>query len=185
MWPSRPCRLSAEYSRGQCGNAEESRFASRKALASFTGKCLLWKLNYTWDFGFPLPHPPPWEVLESYCGDRCNHGLSAFQRCISAPHRPLQHPGPRGPRARGQGALCTCWGLGLQRRSLARRPLPLLPAPILSHLHPLLDQQLSMNFKLKLDREGGFCLFVSVFSKIFLKIALKMFPVYPQVYAYS
>lgn len=148
---------------------ERACLASRKALAIFTSKCLLWKLNYIWDFGLPLPQPHRgrfWKVTVVTVAIR---GLSAFRLCTGRPHRLLQHPGPRGPCARGEGALCPCWGMGLLQRSLAQdpRPLPLLPpTPLLqhtlSHLQPLLDQQLSLNVKLKSDSWSGCVLFVCV-----------------------
>lgn len=96
-------RTFPESSRGQCGNAEASSIASRKALAIFTWKCLPWKLNYIWDFGFPLPQPPLWEVSESYCGDHCNQRLSAFQHCWAGWRTPSA-PGPGDPVQEGKGS---------------------------------------------------------------------------------
>ena len=96
-------RISAEGSRGQCGHAEEGSLASENALAIFAWKCLPWKLNYIWDFWFPLPHPRRGRFRKVTAVTVAFRRLSAFQLCPGRFCSLLQRPGLRGPFARGGG----------------------------------------------------------------------------------
>lgn len=82
----------------------------------FKWKCLLWKLNYIWDFWFPLPHSRCGRFRKVTVVTIAIRGLSAFQLCAGRLSRLLQHPGPQGPDARvggpcAQGRWILCiWG---------------------------------------------------------------------------
>ena len=96
-------RISAECSRGQCGHAEEGSLASRNALAIFAWKCLPWKLNYIWDFWFPLPQPLRGRFRKVTVVTVAIGRLSAFQLCTRRLCSLLQRPGLQGPCARRGG----------------------------------------------------------------------------------
>lgn len=94
------CRVSAECSRGQCGNARESSLSSLKGLAIFFLNMKILALEIKLYLGF-LGSPPPaplWEVSESYCGEQHSQKLSA-----ASPTRQVrQAPSAPGP----QGTMC-------------------------------------------------------------------------------
>lgn len=138
--------------------------------------------------GFLVSPPPttPWEVSKSYCGDRCNRkavSISALHReALQSPSAPGS-PGtlctsgrtPGGRSARG-GTRFPSWAGLLAEVTGSQHPLC---TKTFSHLQPILDQQLSMNFKLRLDSWRVVFVYVYLFSKVFLKVTLKMLPVYP------
>lgn len=71
-----------------------------ESLGHFCMKMFTLEIKLYWGFLASPPPPPPWEVSESYCGDRCNQKAVS----ISALHgQALQAPSAPWP----QGTLCT------------------------------------------------------------------------------
>lgn len=139
-------------------------------------------------FWFPLPQPRRGRFRKVTVVTVAIRRLSAFQLCTGRLCSLLQRPGLQGPCARGggrsaRGGMRSPSGAGpLAAVTGSQHPLC---TQTFSHLQPILDQQLSMNFKLRLDswRVAFVCVFL--FPKVFLKVTLKMLPVYPWILAYS
>lgn len=126
------------------------------------------------------PPPPPWEVSESYCGDHCNQrAVSISALCRQARQAPSA-PWP-------PGTLCTCGGPCAQGRvdpvhvggwaphtTGSTFPFPHIPSPVFSHFW--INSWAWISKLSWIVWEGYFCLCVCVFSKIFLKVALKNAP---------
>lgn len=66
-------------------------------------KCLPWKLNYIWDFWFPLPQPRRGRFRKVTVVTVAIGRLSAFQLCTGRLCSLLQRPGLQGPCARRGG----------------------------------------------------------------------------------